>query len=178
MKKPLLILGAMVLLQSAPPVESAGTATGTLNATLTIISGCYINDGTAAGGLTNLGTVNFGTVSTLNTRIRVPYSSTGAGALNLYCSANTAYSIGIDNGAHALVNQRRLLGGTTEYVSYNLYKDSGYSQAWGTTGSDLLTGTATAISTPIPLTIYSEVPTQATPTVSTYIDTVNVTVTW
>ncbi|AHM74289.2 spore coat U domain-containing protein [Yersinia hibernica] len=178
MKKTLLILGAMVLLQSAPPVESAGSVTGTLGATLTIITGCYVNDGTTPGGLTNLGTINFGTVSTLNTRIRQPYSSTTNGALNLYCSAGTAYNIGIDNGAHASTNQRRLSGGTSEFVNYNLFKDSGYSQAWGTTGSDLLTGTATAIGTAIPLTVYSEVPVQATPSVSTYTDTVNVTVNW
>ncbi|EKN4913277.1 Csu type fimbrial protein [Yersinia enterocolitica] len=178
MKKPLLILGAMVLLQAAPSVESAGTVTGTLGATLTIITGCYINDGTNAGGITNLGTINFGTVSTLNTRIRQAYSSTANGALNLYCSAGTTYNIGIDNGAHALLAQRRLAGGTTEFVNYNLYKDNGYSQAWGATGSDQLTGTAVAISTAIPLTIYGEVPTQTTPSVSTYADTVNVTVSW
>ncbi|MGE4801197.1 hypothetical protein AB8989_12530, partial [Yersinia hibernica] len=53
MKKTLLILGAMVLLQSAPPVESAGSVTGTLGATLTIITGCYVNDGTTPGGLTD-----------------------------------------------------------------------------------------------------------------------------
>ncbi|WP_455570230.1 Csu type fimbrial protein [Yersinia artesiana] len=177
MKKPLLILGAMVLLQSASPVESAGAVTGTLGATLTIITGCYINDGTTPGGITNLGTISFGTVSTLNTRIRQAYSSTANGALNLYCSAGTAYNIGIDNGAHASTTQRRLSGGS-EFVNYNLFKDSNYSQAWGTTGSDLLTGTAAAIGTAIPLTIYSEVPAQATPGVNTYTDTVNVTVNW
>lgn len=178
MKKHLLILGAIVLLQTAPSVESAGTVTGTLGATLTIITGCYINDGTTPGGLANLGTINFGSVSTLNTQIRQPYSSTTSGALNLYCSAGTAYNIGIDNGTHASTTQRRLAGGTTEYVNYNLYKDSGYSEAWGTTGSAQLSGTATAIGTAIPLTIYGEVPMQTTPSVSTYTDTVNVTVSW
>ncbi|HIH7547117.1 TPA: Csu type fimbrial protein [Yersinia enterocolitica] len=178
MKKTLLILCAMVLLQSAPPIASAASVAGTLGATLTIITGCYINDGTNSGGISNLGTINFGTVSTLNTRIRQAYSSTANGALNLYCSAGTTYNIGIDNGAHALTTQRRLAGGTTEYVNYNLYKDNGYSQPWGSTGSDQLTGTAAAIGTAIPLTIYGEVPTQATPSVSTYIDTVNVTVSW
>ncbi|QHB32430.1 spore coat U domain-containing protein [Yersinia canariae] len=178
MKKPLLILSAIVLLQSAPSVESAGTVTGTLGASLTIITGCYINDGTTPGGLTNLGTINFGTVATLNAALKQAYSSTTNGALNLYCSAGTAYNIGIDNGAHALSTQRRLSGGTSEFVNYNLYKDSGYSQAWGTTGSGLLAGTAAAIGTAIPLTVYGEVPIQATPSVSTYTDTVNVTVNW
>lgn len=178
MKKTLLIIGTLALLPAAPPAESAGTVTGTLGATLTIITGCYINDGTAPGGLTNLGTINFGTVSTLNAEIRVPYSSTSSGALNLYCSANTAYSIAIDNGAHASGTQRRLASGTPEYVNYNLYKDAAYGDAWGTTGSDLLTGTATTITTAIPLLVYSQIPIQLTPGVNTYTDTVNVTVSW
>ncbi|PHZ31792.1 Csu type fimbrial protein [Yersinia mollaretii] len=178
MKKPLLIIGAMVLLQSAPPVESAGSISGSLALTLSIITGCYINDGTAPGGLTNLGTVNFGSVPDLNVRIRQAYTNTANGPLSLYCSAGTAYSIAIDNGTHASTNQRRLAGGTSEFVNYNLYNDSAYTVPWGTSGAGLLTGTATAIATPIPLTIYSEVPVQTTPSVSTYTDTVNVTVTW
>lgn len=178
MKKHLLILGAIVLLQAAPPAESAGTVSGTLGATLTIITGCYINDGTAPGGLANLGTINFGSVSALNSIIRQPYSSTTSGALNLYCSAGTTYNIGINNGANPLSNQRRLAGGTTEYINYNLYKDNSYSEAWGATGSAQQSGTATAIGTAIPLTIYGEVPIQTTPSVGTYTDTVNVTVSW
>ena len=178
MKKPLLIIGAMVVLQSAPPAESAGTITGTLGVSLTIITGCYINDGTTPGGLTNLGTVNFGSVPSLNVRIRAPYTNTASGTLNLYCSAGTAYSIGIDNGAHVSSGQRRMAGGTSEFVNYNLFNDSAYTVPWGTSGAGLLTGTATAIATPIPLAIYTEVPAQTTPSVSTYTDTDNVTVTW
>ncbi|WP_445285799.1 Csu type fimbrial protein [Yersinia sp. Marseille-Q3913] len=178
MKKPLLIIGVMLLFQSVPSMVSAGTVTGTLGIKLEIIQGCYINDGTSAGGLSNLGIIDFSTVPTLNTRLTRAYSSTTSGVLNLYCSAGTAYSIGIDNGAHALSTQRRLAGGTSEFVSYNLYKDNGYSAAWGSTGSAALSGTATSISTAIPLTIYTEIPAQATPSVSVYTDTANVTVTW
>ncbi|WP_445013917.1 Csu type fimbrial protein [Yersinia rochesterensis] len=178
MKKPLLILGAMVLLQSAPSAESAGTISGTLGATLTIIKGCYLNDSSAPGGLTNLGTISFGSVPDLNVQIKQPYSSTANGTLNLYCSAGTAYSIGIDNGAHVTGTQRRLAGGSSEFVNYNLYNDDAYSVPWTTTGAGLLSGTATSIATPIPLTVYAQVPVQATPSVSTYTDTVNVTVSW
>ncbi|CFQ33428.1 spore coat U domain-containing protein [Yersinia aleksiciae] len=178
MKKTLLIIGVMALLQSIPSVVSADTVTGTLGIKLTIIKGCYINDGTSPGGLSNLGTVDFGTVPTLNNRLTKAYSSTSGGTLNLYCSAGTAYSIGMDNGAHASGAQRRLAGGSTEFVTYNLFKDSNYALAWGASGADALSGTATTISTAIPLTIYTEVPAQATPSVSAYNDTVNVTVTW
>lgn len=178
MKKPLLIIGAMVLLQSAPPVESANSISGSLALTLSIITGCYINDGTAPEGLTNLGTVNFGSVPDLSEHIREIYDSTANGPLSLYCSAGTAYSIGIDNGSHASGTQRRLAGGTSEFVDYNLYSDNAYAVPWGTSGAGLLTGIATAIDTPIPFPIYSEVPAQTTPSASTYTDTVNVTVTW
>nr|WP_186380316.1 spore coat U domain-containing protein [Yersinia mollaretii] len=178
MKKPLLIIGAMVLLQSAPPVESASPITGTLALTLSIITGCYINDGSAPGGLTNLGTANFGSVPDLNVEIKSLYHNSANGPLNLYCSAGTNYSIAIDNGTHASSNQRRLAGGASEFVNYNLYNDSAYTVPWGTSGAGLLTGTATAIATAIPLNIYYIVPAQTTPSVSTYTDTVNVTVSW
>ncbi len=45
MKKTLLILGAMVLLQSAPPIASAASVAGTLGATLTIITGVISTTG-------------------------------------------------------------------------------------------------------------------------------------
>lgn len=68
---------------------------------------------------------------------------------------------------------------TFEYVNYNLFKDSSYSQPWNATPTTgVQSGTGAGIATPIPLTIYAQVPIQTTPSVSTYIDTVIVTVTW
>ncbi|MFW5389037.1 spore coat U domain-containing protein [Yersinia sp. 2542 StPb PI] len=178
MKKILLILGAVMVLQTAP-VQGAGTASGTLNATLNIIAGCYIDNGLGSGNLSNLGTVNFGTVSDLTAPLSMTFSGTTNDSLKLHCSNNTAYSIAIDNGLHDNSGQRRLAGGTSEFVNYNLYRDNGFLQPWNATPvSGTVDGTGTGLATAIPLTIYARVPVQATPSVGTYLDTVTVTVTW
>ncbi len=184
MRKTLFTLSVIAILQTAPHITYAAATTGTLSSTLTIISGCYINDGTGSGSLSNLGTINFGSVVALSSVINVAFSGTLSGTLSLYCSANTAYTIAIDNGLYSTSGQRRLRGGaaaptTFEYVNYNLFKDSSYNQPWNATPTTgIQSGTGTGIATPIPLTIYAQVPIQTTPSVSTYIDTVIVTVTW
>ncbi|WP_145480242.1 Csu type fimbrial protein [Yersinia similis] len=185
MRKNLFSLSVIAILQTVLPIANAGTTTGTLASTLTILSGCYINDGTGSGSLSNLGTINFGSVVVLSSVINVAFSGTQSGSLNLYCSTNTAYTIAIDNGLYSSTSgQRRLRGGASaptpfEYVNYNLFKDSNYSQPWSATPmTGVQSGTGTGIATPIPLTIYAQVPIQTTPSVSTYIDTVIVTVTW
>ncbi|CNI09650.1 Csu type fimbrial protein [Yersinia pekkanenii] len=178
MKKTLLIIGAMTVLQVAP-VANAGTATGAIAATLIITTGCYVNDGTSTGNMSNLGTINFGSVSDLTAPRNVTFSGTTDGSLSLYCSNNTPYTISIDNGLHNNSGQRRLTGGTSAFVNYNLYKDSAMAQPWDstpTTGTQ--SGTGAGLSTAIPLIIYAQVPIQTTPLVGTYTDTVTVAVTW
>jgi spore coat protein U-like protein len=78
-----------------------------------------------------------------------------------------------------------MVGAAGQYVSYGLYTDSGYSQAWTTTTSttsctggantcDLGTGTGSNQG----VTVYGQVPPQSAPAVGTYTDTVVVTVTF
>lgn len=179
MKKILFVLGVVTVLQTAPQVANAGSVSGTLKATLAIISGCYMNDGTGSGNLSNLGTINFGSVGALTSAINVTFSGTQDGSLNLYCSNSTPYSIAIDNGLHNSSGQRRLAGGTSEFVNYNLFKDSARSQPWNTTPvTGVQEGTGTGLANAIPLLIYAQVPAQTTPSISTYSDTVTVTVSW
>ncbi|AJJ84022.1 spore Coat Protein U domain protein [Yersinia pestis Angola] len=111
MRKTLFTLSVIAILQTAPHITYAAATTGTLSSTLTIISGCYINDGTGSGSLSNLGTINFGSVVALSSVINVAFSGTLSGTLSLYCSANTAYTIAIDNGLYSTSGQRRLRGG-------------------------------------------------------------------
>lgn len=114
MRKNLFSLSVIAILQTVLPIANAGTTTGTLASTLTILSGCYINDGTGSGSLSNLGTINFGSVVVLSSVINVAFSGTQSGSLNLYCSTNTAYTIAIDNGLYSSTSgQRRLRGGAS-----------------------------------------------------------------
>ncbi len=77
------------------------------------------------------------------------------------------------------------LGTTGNYINYNLYTNSGYSDAWSATTSttsctsgastcDLGTGTGSNQN----YTVYGQVPPQTAPSSGTYSDTVVVTVTF
>ncbi|MDG2526774.1 spore coat U domain-containing protein [Stenotrophomonas sp. HITSZ_GD] len=97
--------------------------------------------------------------------------------LGLTCTNQTAWNIGLDNGANASSSTRRMrLGSTGSYVSYELYRDSARTQRWGTTiGTDTQAGTGTGSAQTV--TVYGRVPPQQ-PAAGSYTDTVTVTITY
>lgn len=98
--------------------------------------------------------------------------------LGVQCSNGTPYNVGLDAGANAggNINARSMvLGGNS--VAYQLYQNSTRSTVWGNTiGSNTVAATGTGNTQS--LTVYGQVPLQATPPAGTYSDTVNVTVTY
>lgn len=97
-------------------------------------------------------------------------------SIGLTCTGRTAWQLGIDNGLNASGNIRRMRSPAGQFVPYELYRDSGRSQRWGTTlGSDTVGGTGTG--TAQTQTVFGRVaPQSATP--GSYSDTVIVTVTY
>jgi spore coat protein U-like protein len=140
----------------------AGTATTTLGVTLTISAGCTVSTAPVA----------FGPASTLTTAL------TANGTVNVTCTNTSPYNVGLDQGAAtgATVTTRAMTaGGAT--VSYGLYRDSGYLQNWGKTiGTDTVTGTGSGNLQAIP--VYGKVPVQMSQAPGSYVDVVNVTVTF
>ncbi|UZW60505.1 Csu type fimbrial protein [Lysobacter enzymogenes] len=97
-------------------------------------------------------------------------------AIGLTCTGRTAWQLGIGNGLNASGNIRRMRSAGGQFVPYELYRDSGRSQRWGTTlGTDTVSGTGTGAAQS--QTVYGRVaPQTATP--GSYTDTVVVTVTY
>ncbi|WP_255322977.1 spore coat U domain-containing protein [Lysobacter sp. K5869] len=97
-------------------------------------------------------------------------------AIGLTCTGRTAWQLGIGNGLNASGNIRRMRSAGGQFVPYELYRDSGRSQRWGTTlGTDTVGGTGTGAAQS--QTVYGRVaPQVATP--GSYTDTVVVTVTY
>ena len=97
-------------------------------------------------------------------------------AIGLTCTGRTAWQLGIGNGLNASGTIRRMIGPGGQFVPYELYRDSGRSQRWGTTlGTDTVAGTGTG--TAQSQTVYGRVaPQVATP--GSYSDPVIVTVTY
>lgn len=146
------------------PGSCSSTNTGyfPFNVTATVSKSCTVSAttldfGTPAGFLT----ANVDGTSTITTQ----------------CSNGTAYQIGLDVGQHATGTTRRMTGGSSEFVTYELYRDTGRTLRWGNTvGTD--TVTATGNGSGLNTTVYGRVAPQATPSPSTYTDTITVSVTY
>jgi spore coat protein U-like protein len=98
----------------------------------------------------------------------------GTSTISLTCVNGTPYQVGLNNGTSANGNVRRMkFSGGGDYVTYELYRDSGRSQRWGNTqDTDTVAGTGSGSSQQI--AVYGRVPPQTTPTPGTYADTVTV----
>ena len=133
------------------------SATVSKSCTITAIAGNTLDFGTPAGFLT----ANVDGTTTITTQ----------------CSNGTPYNIGLNNGLHASGTIRRMSGGSAEFISYELYRDSARTLRWGSTvGTDTLTATGNGNNQNA--IVYGRVAPQATPSPSSYSDTITVNVTF
>ncbi len=95
--------------------------------------------------------------------------------VNVTCTTGATYEVGLDPGLHAVSGQRNLkiAGGGSTLIPYNLYHDGGYSVPWG---NNLMVDTyeGTGNGSAQALTVYGQIPSQATPVTGVYTDTLTV----
>ncbi|WP_252273168.1 Csu type fimbrial protein [Pseudomonas subflava] len=157
---------------------AAGELQGQLNVQLTVGSGCTITNGGQTGGTNTFGTLAFGDYTGLDNIIDGRSLGSGGGSsFGVQCSLGTNYTIAIDNGANSAGGQRRMQSGG-EFIEYDLYQDSARAVPWGDggAGGTVLAGTGTGTSEEV--IVYGRVPPQTTPSPGTYLDTVQVTISW
>ena len=85
-------------------------------------------------------TLDFGTATTGD-----PSNATASTTVTVACSRHTGYRVGLDTGKNYDGSTRRMRGGPThsDYVPYELYRDSNCTLPWGNTdGTDTQTGSA------------------------------------
>ncbi|MFT3790640.1 MAG: spore coat U domain-containing protein [Rudaea sp.] len=163
-----LVAAVLALGGFASTTMAAATATTSFNVTLTLDATCD----TTTLAATALG---FGEHTYLDT-------ITSTSTVSIKCSTGTAFNIGLDAGANpgtsGDITTRRMKGGTgSDYVSYQLYTDSGYGTAWGNNSSNgwvAKTGTGSAVT----YTVYGKASPISTSPAGSYSDTVGVTVTY
>ncbi|MBY6290972.1 spore coat U domain-containing protein [Enterobacter bugandensis] len=95
-------------------------------------------------------------------------------AIAVTCTKGSTYTIGINNGANALNNVRRMVSGSN-YLSYDIYKEA-TTNRWGGSGSERWTSaTSSLVSADGLLRTYNYtakvLTSQATPPAGTYTDT-------
>ncbi len=148
---------------SGAAVYSNGSKTASFDVTMKIVADCTI----AAGAL------DFGQRQGVLTQGVNANSS-----INVTCTNTTPYNVGLDAGTGAgSSGTTRYLSGTganASTVRFNLYQSPG-SGLWGNSqGTDTMGGTGNG--TMQTLTVYGEIPSQASPAPDTYKSTITATV--
>jgi len=157
-------LSTLLLAATATP-SFAGSATTSFTVTATVANSCIVSASTLA----------FPTYLPTATA-----ATTGSTTLDVTCTLGAPYTVALSNGSGtgadptAGASGRKMTGPSSALLAYNLYQDSGYSQAWGSTGLYLLSGTGTGLQAA--LTVYGRVPASQVVAAGSYTDTINVTV--
>ena len=127
--------------------------------------------------------VDFGNISDIGTTSR---DYTAQGAINATCNNGTLYSIYLGDGNNRISGGfRRMTNGSSQYIPYQLYKDSAYGTVWDATGGVASIGGSGGVSgtgsgNAQTTTVYGKIP-QGTTIASrpgAYSDNVVVTVTY
>lgn len=157
------LFAATVPMASHAAVYGNGTNTANFEVSLKIVANCVIaalplDFGQAQGVLATAVNVNT--------------------TLNVTCTNTTPYNVGLSagtgSGSSGTTRYLAGTGGNVQTVQYNLFQTAG-ATVWGNTqGTDTHSGTGNGASQPI--TVYGQVPVQATPMPDTYKSTVTATV--
>ncbi len=162
----LLVSAAMLFATLLPAGAYAQTHSANLAVSATVSANCRLTGGTLA----------FGAYDPVVTNAAADL--TGSGAFTVACTRGaTNVWIGMGLGVNASGSTRRMrLAATTDYLSYELYKDNTASPAvWGNAQASGLAYTPTS-KTPYTMTVYGRVPSNQDVPSGSYTDTVVMTV--
>jgi spore coat protein U-like protein len=97
-----------------------------------------------------------------------------AAQMTMVCTRGAQAAIVIDGGRHSTGSNRALTGGT-QRVSYQLYRDEGRTQVWGSEGSGLQF-VSNGVARPEQVTVYGRIPPGQEVQSGVYTDVVTATV--
>lgn len=163
----LLASAVLVAFAAMSGTAAAGTATSNLPVSATVSANCTID---ASGG------VAFGAYDPIVTNKTTALTANGAVSTTCTNGSSATITLGqgsnADTGSTAAAPVRRMLSGTANYLSYQLYSDSGDTTVFdGSTGVGA-TGTGSAVSTDV----YGSVAAGQNVPAGSYADTVVATV--
>ncbi len=153
-------LGAVAALTAQ--AASAATANANLTVQATVADSCGVTDAN----------LSFGTVS--------PSAGTAlpsTGAISVTCTLGTGFSVGLGDGLNASSGARRMRkGATTEYLTYELYRDLIVQQRFGDSNpAQRVTGGVGLGLVAVPVSVFGMVPSGQASATGAYSDTVQIT---
>ncbi|MBI2188318.1 MAG: spore coat protein U domain-containing protein [Acidobacteria bacterium] len=142
----------------------AGSATASLAVNATVINNCTVSTSAVA----------FGSYDPVVANASTNLDSTGS--ITIACTKGATATIGLSAGSNASGNARRLSDGASNYLTYELYKDSSRASMWGNSGADMYSPPAAPNKTPRTFTAYARVTSDQDVPAGSYTDTVTATV--
>jgi spore coat protein U-like protein len=155
----------IVVLASAPAFAASATSNFSVSATVT--NNCTIT--TAA--------ISFSGYDPTGTNLSAPLDATGS--VTITCTKGAATTVGLSAGANFAnaTGTTRAMKSGSDYLSYELYQDTGRATVWGNSGGGLFTPPVAPSKDPRTFTTYGRIPAgQDVPAGTTYTDTVTATI--
>lgn len=159
---------ALLMLWTASSPSSLTAATSqSFQVSATVVPGCLV-----MGGVSNYGSLNFGSQSALATgTVRVALTAD----VQLQCTPGVALNMSVDGGQYNSSGRHMQLGTGSNRVAYQLFRDAAYSQSLGIGQS---VSVAYADANNIRLPIYGQVQLPGNQPGGTYSDVLQVQLTW
>ncbi len=143
---------------------SAQSATASLAVNASVAKNCTIPTAPVA----------FGNYDSVAANATAPLD--GLGTVTVTCTKGAPAKVGLNVGGNAQCTTRRMGQGATDYLTYELYKDTSRATRWGNTADTALDIPAAPNQTPRNVPVYGRVPAAQVAAVGTYPDTVMATV--
>lgn len=138
--------------------------TANLNVSATVADNCAISTAPVAFG---------------NVNVTAASAPTASGSITVKCTNGTGWVATASLGGNASGSNRRMVHGTdaSKFLTYELFRDSGYSNSWGSASAAGFSGTGSGSDQVS--TVYARIPTgQNSATLGAYSDVVTVTLTY
>ncbi len=166
MKRSSRILILLIGLLAAPNLALAGSATSSFSVTASVSNNCTISTTTVA----------FGAYDPIVANATSPLDSTGS--VTITCTKGAATTIGLNTGSNSAnaSGSTRAMASGSNFLSYELYQDTGRSVVWGNSGAGLFTPAAAPSKSPRAFTVYGRVAGGQDAAGGSYSDTVVATV--
>ena len=158
------LLFCLVFLATAPAF--AATATSNFTVTASVANNCTIS---------TVG-IAFGAYDPIVTHASTPLDA--AGSVTITCTKGSTTTIALSAGANgpSATGTTRAMASGTNYLSYEIYQETGRTTVWGTSGAGLLTPAAAPDKSARAFTTYGRIPAGQDVPSGSYSDTVTATV--
>jgi spore coat protein U-like protein len=156
--------GIAILAAAFGPSALAATATANLAVGASVANNCTISTSALA----------FGSYDPVVAHAAANLD--GTGTVIVACTRGATSTVGLGLGANASGSTRRMTDGSTNYLSYELYSDSGRTTVWGNSGGALYNPGAAPSKVARNFTVYGRVTSNQDVPAGSYNDTVVATV--